>query len=65
MKPHWIVWLAACAGVVLALSLTGLPGWFAGAVVAATLVLAVPLGVERFRRERNLARSVWRALTGR
>lgn len=65
MKPHWVVWLAACAGLVVTLSVTGLSGWFTGAVVAATLTLSVPLGIQRYRLERKLARSLWRALTTR
>jgi len=65
MKPRALVGLAVCAGLVVALSATDLPGWVLGAVVAATLVLAIPLGVKRNRLERNLARSVWRALTTR
>ena len=42
-----------------------LPGWLLGVVVAAAVVLAVPLSIERYRRERNLARAIWRALTAR
>ena len=65
MKSRLLVWLAAFLGVVLALSAIGLRGWGAVAVVAGTLVLAIPLSVKRFRQERNLARSFWRALTTR
>jgi hypothetical protein len=61
-----LAWLAVCGGLVLALSTTAIiPGWILGVVVAAALVLAVALGVQRYRVERNLARMVWRALTTR
>jgi hypothetical protein len=45
------IWLAVVVGLVLALSVTALSGWVAGAVVAAALVLEVG--------------SFWRALTTR
>lgn len=60
-----LVWLAVCGALVWAMSMTTIPGWILGAVVAATLVLAIPLSVKRYRVERNLARMVWRALTER
>ena len=46
-----IIRLAVVVGLVLALSVTGVSGWIAGAVVAAALVLEVG--------------SFWRALTTR
>ena len=60
-----LVWLAVFVGLALALSATGLRGVVAVAVVAGALVLAIPLSVKRFRQERNLVRTVWRALTTR
>jgi hypothetical protein len=65
MKPTVLVWLAVFVGVALALSATGLSGWAAVAVVAGSLVLAIPLSVKRFGQERNLVRAVWRTLTTR
>ena len=65
MKPRVLVWLAVCVGLVLALSVTTISGWVLGAVVAVALTLAVPLSVKRFRRERNLVRAIWGALTTR
>ena len=65
MKPRVVVWLAVCVGLILALSATDLPGWVIGSVVAAALVLAIPISVKRYRLERNLARTAWRALTTR
>jgi hypothetical protein len=65
MKPRMLVWLAVFVGLVLALNVVALPGWFLGAVVVAALVLAIPLSVKRYRLERNLARTLWRALTTR
>jgi asparagine N-glycosylation enzyme membrane subunit Stt3 len=62
MEPRPLVWLAVCAGLVLALSATAVPGWILGAVAAAALVLAIPLSAQRFRAERNLARTIWRTL---
>ena len=43
-----LVGLAVCGGLVWAMSMTTTPGWILGAVVAATLVLAIPLGVKRY-----------------
>jgi hypothetical protein len=40
-----------------------LPGWLLGVAVVAALVLAIPVSIERYRRERNLARALWRLLT--
>ena len=65
MEPRTLVWLAACVGLVLALSVTAVPGWVLGAVGVAALVLAIPLSAKRIRAERNLARSIWRTLTTR
>jgi asparagine N-glycosylation enzyme membrane subunit Stt3 len=65
MKANTLVWLTVLAGLVLALSATGLRGWAAAAVVAGALALAIPLSVRRFRQERNLVRTVWRALMTR
>jgi hypothetical protein len=65
MEPRTLVWLVACVAVVLALSVTGVPGWVAGAVGAAALVLVIPLSAKRLRAERNLARTIWRTLTTR
>ena len=62
VKPTILVWLTVFLGVVLALSVTGVGGWAAIAVVAGTLVLAIPLSRERFRLERNLVRAIWRTL---
>ena len=64
MKTTMLVWLAVFVGVVLVLSATGLRGWSV-AVVAGALVIAIPLSIKRFRQERNLVRTAWRALTTR
>jgi len=42
-----------------------LPGWLLGIAVVAAVVLAIPISIERYRRERNLARTLWRLLTTR
>jgi hypothetical protein len=65
MKPRLLVWLAVCVGLVLAWSASAPAGWVLGTVVAAALVLSIPLGVKRYRLERDLARKTWRALTTR
>ena len=65
MKPNMLVWLAVFVGLALALRASGLRGPGAVTVVAGALVLAVPLSVTRFRQERNLVRTIWRALTKR
>ena len=65
MRSTVLVWLAVCVGVVLTLSATGVRGWGAAAIVAGAVILAIPLGITRFRQERNLARAFWRALTMR
>jgi len=59
----WVV--VACAVLVVAVGGTALPAWFLAVAVVAAIALAVSLSVERFRRERNLARSLWRFLTTR
>jgi hypothetical protein len=65
VTPRTLAWLAVFLGLILVLSATPAPGWVLAAVVAVTLVLAVPLGVKRYRVERNLARAFWRTLTSR
>ena len=65
MGPRVLVWLAVCVGLVLALSVTGAPGWILGAVAAASLIVAIPVSASRFRAERRLARTIWRTLTTR
>jgi hypothetical protein len=65
MKPNMLVWLAVFMGLVLALSVTALRGWAAGAVVACAVFLAIPLSVKRFRHERNLVRTFRRGLKTR
>jgi hypothetical protein len=61
-----LVGSAACVGLVLLLSSAAdVPGRVLGAVVVATLLLTIPLGVRRYRAERNLARLIWRSLTAR
>jgi hypothetical protein len=65
MKMSVLVRLAVFVGVALTLSATGLSGWAAAAVVVGAVILAIPLGITRFRQERNLARALWRALTTR
>jgi hypothetical protein len=65
MKPSILVWLTVPVGAAFALSATSIHGWVAGVVVASALALAIPLSVKRFRHERNLVRTVWRALTTR
>jgi len=65
MKRSTLVWLAVSAGLVMAMRATDLPGWAAVAVVAGALLLAIPVSVRRFRQERDLLRTTWRALTTR
>ena len=65
MKPRLLVWLTVCVGLVLAWGAPAPSGWILGTVVAAALVLSVPLGMKRYRLERDLARKAWRALTTR
>jgi hypothetical protein len=60
-----LLWIAAFAVLILAVGGSILPGWLLGVVVIAAVVLAIPLSIERYRRERNLARAVWRLLTTR
>ena len=52
------LWIAACALLVVGGS--ALPGWLVAVAVAIALVTVTPLSIERFRRERNLARSLRR-----
>lgn len=63
--PRTLVGLVVCAGLVVGMSVTTVPGWAIVAVLIATLVLLVPLGVRRYRMERKLARAIWRKLTTR
>jgi hypothetical protein len=65
MRGRTVVWIAVFAVLLLALGGSIVPGWLAGVVVAAALVLSIPLSVLRYRRDRNLARAFWRALTSR
>jgi hypothetical protein len=65
MKRQMFVWLAVCAGFVLVLSATDAPGWVLGLLVAASLMLGIPLSVKRHRQERNFIRTAWRALRTR
>jgi hypothetical protein len=65
VQGRTFVWLAVFAVLVLALGGSILPGWLAVVAVVAALVLAIPLSAQRYRRERNLARAFWRALTTR
>ncbi len=65
MTARGVVWLAVCVALVLAFSLTTLPGWVFGLVVAAALALGIPLSVKRNRQEATFVRTVWRALTSR
>ena len=58
-----LLWIAVCGVLILAVRGSILPGWLLGVAVVAAIVLAVPLSIERFRRERNLARTLWRLLS--
>ena len=60
-----LLWIAACAVLIVAMSGTTLPGWVFGVVLAVAIALAIPLSIERYRRERNIARAIWRSLTAR
>jgi len=60
-----LLWIVAFVVLIVAVGGTALPGWLMGVAVIAALALAVPLSIERYRRERNLARSLWRLLTTR
>jgi hypothetical protein len=60
-----LLWIAACAVLIVAVGGSILPGWFLGVTVVAAVVFAIPLSIERYRRERNLARALWRLLRTR
>ena len=60
-----LLWISVCAVLIVVLGASNVPGWLFGVVTAATIALAIPLGIERFRRERNIARAIWRTLTTR
>ena len=60
-----LLWIAACAVLIVAVGGSILPGWLLGVAVAAAIVFAIPLSIERYRRERKLARALWRLLTTR
>jgi|RhiMethySRZTD1v2_1073278.scaffolds.fasta_scaffold132730_2 hypothetical protein len=60
-----LLWIAACAVLIVAAGGSMLPGWLLGIAVVAAVVLAIPISIERYRRERNLARTLWRLLTTR
>ena len=61
-----LLWtVVACAVLIVAVGGTTLPAWFLAVAVVAAIALAVPLSVERYRRERNLVLSLWRLFTTR
>lgn len=60
-----VIWIAACAVLIMTVGGSILPGWLAAVAVVAAIVLAVPLSIERYRRERSLARALRRLLTAR
>ena len=60
-----LLWIAAFAFLIVALGGSILPGWLLAVAVLAALVLAIPMSIERYRRERNLAQTLWRLLTTR
>ena len=60
-----LLWIAVCVVLIVAMGASNVPGWLFGAVVVATIGLAIPLSIERFRRDRNIARAIWRAVTAR
>jgi hypothetical protein len=60
-----LLWIAAFAVLIPAVGGSILPGRLLGVAVVAAVVLAVPLSIEGYRRERNLARALWRLLTRR
>jgi hypothetical protein len=65
MRRLPLVLVALCGVLIVALGGSSLPGWFLTVAVVAAIALSVPLSIERYRRERNLARSLWRLLTTR
>ena len=65
MRPLPLLWIAACAILVVVVGGSVLPKWLVVVAVAAALVTAIPLSIERFRRDRNLARSLWRLFSTR
>jgi hypothetical protein len=65
MRGRTVLWVAVFGVLLLALGGTVLPGWVSAVVATAALVLVIPLSVQRYRRERNLARAFWRALKTR
>jgi hypothetical protein len=66
MSSRIVIVGAALAAMLLWLGPFSVPNW---ALVAFILVVLFPLGivvsVKRMRQERRLARTLWRALTGR
>ena len=60
-----LLWIAACAVLIVAVGGSILPGWLLGVAVVAAMVFAIPLSIERYRRERNLVRALWRLLSTR
>ena len=63
MSRLLLLWIAAGAVLIVAVGGSILPGWLLGVAVVAAVVLSIPLSIERYRRERNLARALWRLLT--
>jgi hypothetical protein len=60
-----LLWIAAVVVLVVAMSAFSVPGWLLGVVVVATVALAIPLSIERYRRDRSIVRAIWRTLTAR
>jgi hypothetical protein len=65
MSRSPLLWIAFFAIVIVAVGVSKLPGWLLSIAVVGAIVLAIPISIERYRRERNLARTLWRLLTTR
>jgi hypothetical protein len=63
MRP--VLWVAACAVLIVALGGASVPAWLLALVVVIAIASAVPLSIDRYRRDRNLVRAFWRLLTPR
>jgi hypothetical protein len=65
MRRLPLLWIAACAVLVVVVGGSALPTWLTAVAVAVALLMVIPLSIERFRRERDLARSLWRLFSTR
>lgn len=57
--------LIACGVLIMSGAGTTLASWFLAGAVVSAVVLSIPLGIQRYRAERKLARTLWTVLTQR